>query len=65
MWKMSALIDERLGEWPQAAADWKRAFELYPTKGLNDQWGNAMAMANRVAPPHGSEVASGVLRVAC
>jgi protein O-mannosyl-transferase len=47
MWKMSGLIDERLGDWPQAEADWKRAFELYPTMGLNQQWAQAMGMANQ------------------
>jgi protein O-mannosyl-transferase len=52
MWKMSALIDERLGEWPQAEADWKRAFDLYPAPGLNDQWAHAMGMANQERSIH-------------
>jgi tetratricopeptide (TPR) repeat protein len=47
MWKMAALIDEKLGDWPQATADWKRAFELYPSAGLNEQWARAMGMASR------------------
>ena len=47
MWKMSALIDEKLNDWPQAAAHWKRAFDLYPTVGLSERWGHAMAMESR------------------
>ena len=33
MWKMSGLIDERLGDWPQAEADWKRRFRSLPHDG--------------------------------
>ncbi len=47
MWKMSGLIDERLDDWPQAESDWKQAFELYPTMGLNEQWAHAMGMARK------------------
>jgi hypothetical protein len=44
---MSALIDERSDDWPGAEADWKRAFDLYPTVGLNNQWGNAIGMVHQ------------------
>jgi hypothetical protein len=47
LWKMSALIDERSDDWPGAEADWKRAFDLYPTVGLNNQWGNAIGMVHQ------------------
>jgi len=30
LWKMSALIDERAGDWNDAVADWRRAFDLHP-----------------------------------
>jgi protein O-mannosyl-transferase len=47
MWKMSGLIDERQDDWPRAESDWKRAFDLYPTMGLNSQWAHAMGMAQK------------------
>jgi protein O-mannosyl-transferase len=47
MWKMSALIDEKMNDWPTAEADWKKAFDLYPTIGLNNAAGHAMEMAHR------------------
>jgi hypothetical protein len=46
-WKMSALIDERAGDWPRAAAEWKHAFYLYPIGGLSEQWAHALGMASK------------------
>jgi len=50
LWQMSALIDEKAGDWRQASSDWKEAFDLYPSIGLNEQWTHAMMMAKRPDP---------------
>ncbi len=45
-WKLSALIEQKSGNWAQAEIDWKRAFDLYPTAELNAQWAHAMRMSH-------------------
>jgi tetratricopeptide (TPR) repeat protein len=46
-WKMSALIDEKAGDWPKAARDWKRSFDLHPMMALSDRWGHALGMVSK------------------
>jgi tetratricopeptide (TPR) repeat protein len=47
LWKMSALIDERAGDWNQAVADWRRAFDLHPAVPIAEQLANAMTMLQK------------------
>ncbi|MGD0388295.1 MAG: glycosyltransferase family 39 protein [Tepidisphaeraceae bacterium] len=47
LWKMSALIEQRAGNWSQAVADWRRAFDLHRTVSVANQLGNAMGMLQK------------------
>jgi tetratricopeptide (TPR) repeat protein len=47
LWKMSALIDERAGDWNDAVADWRRAFDLHPAVPIAEQLANAMTMLQK------------------
>jgi tetratricopeptide (TPR) repeat protein len=47
LWKMSALIEEKTGNWNAAVADWKRAFDLCPAMSLERQMTNAMSMLQK------------------
>jgi len=47
LWKMSALIDQSAGDWNQALADWKRAFDLHPAVPIETQLANAMSMVQK------------------
>lgn len=44
LWKMSAAIDEREGDWDAAVKDWQRAQDLEPSEVLEDHLGHAMQM---------------------
>jgi len=43
LWKMSALIDEKAGDWPLAEKHWKQAFDLYSSSETYNAWNRAMA----------------------
>jgi tetratricopeptide (TPR) repeat protein len=47
LWKMSALIEQRAGDWNAAVADWKRAFDLHRAVPVAQQLANAMSMLQK------------------
>ena len=47
LWKMSALIDEKAGDWPLAQRDWKKAFDLYSSSETYNAWNRAMTRAQQ------------------
>ncbi len=42
LWKMNGLIATKAGDWDEAVADWKHAFDLHPAEPVEDQWEKAM-----------------------
>jgi hypothetical protein len=47
LWKMSAIIEQKAGNWNAAVADWKRAFDLCPAVPIETQMINAMSMLQK------------------
>ena len=50
LWKMSAMIEQKAGDWDAAVADWKRAFDLHPAVAIERQLTNAMSMLQKQQP---------------
>ena len=47
LWRMSAMIEQKAGNWHAAVADWRRTFALRPSMPIEAQLGNAMEMLQK------------------